>query len=538
MGSGPRTSTPREPNVDATGHGPIAQTQRLSALGTDLVDISVGTIRTISELRAQLTVATVAQEAAEIRSKAIETSTIWRLAAPVRASMEAALSVISVVHDMFRRGPEVIEHAATAVSAPASVKKLKQEFRSRCARELDDFLATGARLSLPAPTAPSVSVLLVLFNQAELTFDCLQSLVQNAADDTEVIILDNASTDRTTHLLERLDGAKVIRSSENLHFLRGVNRAAREACGRHLLLLNNDTRVAPGAIDAAAARLDAELDLGAVGGPIVHLDGTLQEAGAIIWSNGHCQGYGRGGDPDHWEFQFRRDVDYCSGAFLMVRRDVFDALGGFDTVFAPAYFEETDLCMRIRGAGLRVAYEPLARITHFEYGSTDSVGEASILYEKNHQIFVEKHGEVLRGSHRSATEGALRARMRRALPGFVLIVDGGGSEQDGASDGQRLRSIVSSLQEGGVFVTYCALAPNSTRLFKNDLDIWHGVEIATLPSSETLGHFVSVRRDYYDVVLFVGSRDGALLDDALATVRAVVGSGGVIDLRCPPLLRK
>ena len=104
------------------------------------------------------------------------------------------------------------------------------------------------------------------------------------------------------------------------------------------------------------------------------LDGTLQEAGSLIWQDGSCLGYGRGDDPEQPEYMFRRDVDYCSGAFLLFRKQDFAALQGFDEAFAPAYYEESDFCIRLRKSGKRVVYDPRAVITH----SNSPAREASI----------------------------------------------------------------------------------------------------------------------------------------------------------------
>src|SRR5262249_53502835 len=156
---------------------------------------------------------------------------------------------------------------------------------------------------------------------------------------------------------------------------------------------------------------------------ITLLDGKLQEAGSIIWSDGTCVGYGRGQDPWAPEFQFRRDVDYCSGAFLMVRRELFERLGRFDLAYAPAYYEETDLCLRIREAGLRISYEPRVQLTHFEFASSSSSDAALALQAAHHRLFQERHAAVLEAAHRAPGGRTLPARMRGAYRGRILIVD-------------------------------------------------------------------------------------------------------------------
>ena len=200
----------------------------------------------------------------------------------------------------------------------------------------------------------------------------------------EIILLDNNSTDQTSDLLARTYGVKVVPSDENLHFLRGVNRAASEAVGTHLLFLNNDAQLLAGRSKRRCARSRPTQSIGAVGGRIILPDGTLQEAGSIIWKDGTCSGYGRGDNPAAPQFMYRRDVDYCSAAFLLTRRDLFERFGRFDERYAPAYYEEVDYCVRLWRVGLRVVFDPDIAIVHYEFGSA-SFGPASELQQRNHQ---------------------------------------------------------------------------------------------------------------------------------------------------------
>lgn len=377
----------------------------------------------------------------------------------------------------------------------------KAAFRAQCAADLAAFLEGKGRLRFPVAPLPRVSVILVLYNQAELTFHCLQSLLREADAGIEVIIVDNGSTDATGELLDRLDGVTVIRSPENLHFLRGVNRGAKEASGANILLLNNDTRLAPGALDAALARLDEEPDLGAVGGPIVLLDGTLQEAGSIIYRDGACQGFGRGRDPGEAEFRFRRDVDYCSGAFLMVRRALWERLGGFDEAFAPAYYEETDLCMRIRAAGFRVGYEPRARITHVEFGSAASSADALALQARNRTTFVERHRAALAAGHHPVGTPAAIARLRPARQGRVLVIDDRVPFPALGAGYPRAARMLSEMANGGWSVTlYPMVVPRFSCEAAYEV-LPANVEIAAGGGAAALARFLRARVGCYDAVI-------------------------------------
>lgn len=387
--------------------------------------------------------------------------------------------------------------AKTLLSAPDP----KGAFRQLCRAELEAFLAGGERLVLPTSDTPVVSIIMVLFNQAELTFECLRSLTQALDLPTEVILVDNASTDLTAELLGRVDGATVRPNAENLHFLRGVNEAAALARGRYLLLLNNDTRLEAGSIAAAAARLEAEPDLGAVGGRIILLDGSLQEAGSIIWSDGSCQGYGRGRDPWAPEFQFRRDVDYCSGAFLMLPRSLFEALGRFDMAFAPAYYEETDLCMRIRREGLRIGYEPRVRLSHFEFGSSSSSQAALDLQAAHHGVFRVRHAEILEADHLAPDSSVLEARMREERRGRLLIVDDQIPYPELGAGYPRALDLVRAASAAGWFVTfYPAAYPDADfasayRILPPDM------EIAAELGRDGLADFMRARAGYYDAAI-------------------------------------
>src|SRR5207302_7811425 len=225
-------------------------------------------------------------------------------------------------------------------------------------------------------------------------YACLRSILETVQLPYEVVIVDNASSDETPQLLSRLEHVKVVRNSTNRHFLAACNQALQYLLGEYLLFLNNDAFLMPGALQAAMHTLENTESAGAVGARIVNLDGRLQEAGTIVRPDGSCLGYGRGDDPNAPEYMFRREVDFCSGAFLLTRRELFTQLKGFDPAYQPAYYEDADLCLRLRKLGLRVIYEPEATILHFEYGSSSSE-KAVGLIARNQSVFRARHAELL-----------------------------------------------------------------------------------------------------------------------------------------------
>ena len=303
-------------------------------------------------------------------------------------SEEADLSgVVSPTHN------RSIWRAARRPGRGRRLRAARASHRAELAAVLERFLRCDERVGLPNPSTPAVSVVVVTYGHAELTLACLQGLAAHAGPDVEVVIVDNASTDQTPALLHRVDGAVVVRNPENRGFLLACNQGVEASSGPVVVLLNNDAVVEAGALAAAAAALDSVPGAGIVGGALVTVDGRLQEAGSIVWRDGSCEGYGRGDDADGFAYRFRREVDCVSSAFLATTRRTWDELGGFDAAFAPAY-EDVDLCLRARGGGHRVIYEPAARVAHLEHGR-DTVTTARSSMLRSRDRLRERHGEML-----------------------------------------------------------------------------------------------------------------------------------------------
>lgn len=451
-------------------------------------------------------------DAAEAALHAMRGSRSWRVTAPLRRAVAAMPALGRLL-----RSPGAPASGLPS-AAPSPTPDAKGALAATLRAELRRFLASGERLHVPDEAEPDVSVLVVLFNQAHLALRCLQALRAQQGVRLEVVLVDNASTDETGRLLERLDGVRILRNAGNRGFVLATNAAAAVARGRSLLLLNSDAFLRPGALAAALATLDEEPRAGAVGGRLVLPSGLLQEAGSIIWSDGSTQGYGRSLDPEAGVAMFRRDVDYCSGAFLLTPRAVWQRLGGFDEAYAPAYYEETDYCMRLREAGLRVLYEPAAVVDHYEFGSQVQQGDATAASLRNRARFRARHAAALARDHLPPGAAnllparvAATARARRLLMIDDLLpldVNGAGLP--------RARAMVAAAVAAGWSVTHLPLHQPPVAWARVRADIPATVEVIDRRGAGALGEVLADYAGLCDAILVSRPHNMALLRDVLA----------------------
>lgn len=336
-------------------------------------------------------------------------------------------------------------------------------FTSEAEADLDRFLAGSGSIRFEQPEDPTISVVVVTFGSAPLVLRCLEALAEHAPSGTELIVIDNDPADRrVAALLDRLSGAQVVRNDRNVGFGGACNQGVALARGEHVLLLNSDAIVTPGAI-AAALGTAVETGAGAVGARVVGLDGRLLEAGSIVWRDGSCEPFGRGLHPDRAEFLHRREVDFVSGVFLLTPRAVWNRLGGLDRCFDPAYYEDVDFCLRLREEGLRVLYEPKATIVHAEHGS-GSLESARALMLAHRPILVQRHdvalAQQLPRSRGMRMVASVADRDRRS----VLVVDDRVPLADYGSGAPRMAAMLRALADDGVRVTlYAKLVPDAGR---------------------------------------------------------------------------
>lgn len=339
--------------------------------------------------------------------------------------------------------------------------KFVQEPKGLDTRGLEAIGSPDAPEEMPRHERPLVSIIIPVHNQWLFTAACLRSIAQATCQSAyEVIVIDDASSDETADRLARVKGLDAVSNEQNLGFVGSCNRGAARANGEFIVLLNNDTQVMDGWLDRLLETFQRFPDTGLAGARLVYPDGSLQECGGIVFNDGSGWNYGRGDNADRPEYQHVREVDYCSGACIMVRRKVFGELEGFDKQFAPAYYEDTDLAFRIRDMGLKVRVQPAATVIHHEgiTSGTDINAGAKRYQQVNQKKFLQRWQDQLAEHPRPVVNPDDRMQIRAArdhrLKGRVLVIDAYTPEPDQDSGSLRLRYLMECLFDLGYGVTF------------------------------------------------------------------------------------
>lgn len=294
--------------------------------------------------------------------------------------------------------------------------------------KIGDLYKEKGKINFPYAENPKVSIIIPVYNQVHYTYACLVSILENTERfDYEIIIADDVSTDATKEIDKFVTGLVIARNESNQGFLKNCNNAAKKARGEYIFFLNNDTTVQKDWLPPLIRLLESDKSIGMVGSKLIYPDGRLQEAGGIIWSDGSGWNYGRCDDPNKPEYNYVRDVDYISGAAIMLSRKLWEDIGGFDERYAPAYCEDSDLAFEVRKRGLRVVYQPLSVVTHFEGVSngTDVNGTGLKRYQvENNKKLQEKWSEEFKNQYDNVgVPNAFRARERSRGKKVILFVD-------------------------------------------------------------------------------------------------------------------
>ena len=282
------------------------------------------------------------------------------------------------------------------------------------------------KITFPIFQNPIVSIVIPVYNEFNYTYNCLMSILKNSGDIAyEVIIANDCSTDLTKNITDIASGIKVVTTEKNMRFLLNCNNAAKHAKGTYILFLNNDTQVQENWLQPLIQLIESDDTIGMVGSKLIYPDGYLQEAGGILWKDGSAWNYGNRQNPDDPEYNYVKEADYISGAAIMIRRKLWETIGGFDERFAPAYYEDTDLAFEVRKHGYKVMYQPLSAVVHFEgiSNGTDVESGQKQYQQVNCEKFYDKWKEILQSEHEANGVNVFIAKDRSILKKHILVVD-------------------------------------------------------------------------------------------------------------------
>jgi GT2 family glycosyltransferase len=391
-------------------------------------------------------------------------SSSWRMTAPFRVLIRQLRGVreslayrVRSLRQLARRGMTSLRQRGFA----ATLQRLKRGAPTAPALTIETQpMSTPEQrfepFALPRHGAPVVSIIIPVYNKFGYTEACLRSLAR-VVDATafEVIVIDDGSSDETWANLQKIDGILAHRNVENLGFIGACNKGAELASGDYVFFLNNDTQVQDGFLLELLKVFVSHPDAGLVGSKLIYPDGRLQECGGIIFSDGSGWNYGRFDDPQHAHYGYVREVDYVSGAAIVLRRDLFNSLGRFDTLYAPAYYEDTDLAFKVRAhAQLKVYVAPASRVVHFEgVTSGTDLGSGIKRYQVLNQAkFLERWATQL-AQHPAPGTSILKARQHRVRR-RVLVIDACTPMPDQDSGSLRMYNLLRLLLEDGAAVSF------------------------------------------------------------------------------------
>ncbi|WP_159017381.1 glycosyltransferase [Cognatiluteimonas profundi] len=361
-------------------------------------------------------------------------------------------------------------------------------------------LRAAGRDARQAP--PDVSIVVPVYNQLPFTLACIDALLNHDSRYSfEVLVGDDGSTDATAEALSvAIPGVRHIRHASNLGFVRNCNETARQASGRYVLFLNNDTQVLPHWLDELIDVLEADPGIGLAGSKLIYADGLLQECGAIVWRDGSAWNHGRLADPRRPEFCYLRDADYVSGASIALRRSLWEELGGFDELFVPAYAEDADLAFRVRDRGLRTVVQPLSQVIHFEgITSGTDLGTGAKAYQVDNLKKLKVRWAHVLATHRDNADQP-ELEKERAVGKRALFIDHCTPTPNEDAGSVVATEVMRIFADCGYKVTFIP-EDNFAHVGAPTADLQRrGIEAIYHPAYSRMATFLAQRKDRFDVI--------------------------------------
>lgn len=459
------------------------------AAQTDLLD----TEARLSDLRLEALTARLELKSAELKSEA------ERLERRLKAAEESLVRARAVSEALWQSKPwtayvRLGERRRRWAAGLRAVGALPASWsrRARLRRTLTERLRAGG-VFFAETTEPEVSVIIPVHDGIEVTVQCLESIHRSSNRTSfEVIVVDDASNDCTCAVLGSIRNLKVVRRRETGGFAEAAKAGADRARGRYLLFLRGNTVVRDGWLDELFRTFLESSEAGIVGSKLLSREGRLLEAGGIVWQDGSVSGFGRGDDPIRPQYNYLREVDYCSAASLMLPSKLFQDLGGFDLGLTESGYADADLAFRVKASGKEVLFQPLSEVVWLDSGSTDP--DSGRIQEE----FRKRWSDVL-GAHQRQGESALLEK-ERFVRRRVLIIDHRLPTPDQDSGSLRMVNLFKVLQGLGVKVSLIPFDLIPIQPYTDNLRR-SGIEINCWPPIVMIEEHLKAVGNHYDAVL-------------------------------------
>jgi len=332
------------------------------------------------------------------------------------------------------------------------------------------------KLNAPLFGTPLVSIIIPVHNKFRYTYHLLISILNiNINIPYEIIIADDMSNDETKIIEQYTKNIIVLHNDKKYDFLLNCNKASKFAKGKYILFLNNDSKVNYGWLNSLVSLIESDDKIGMVGS-------KLQEAGGIVFNDGECSNFGRYDNSDNPEYNYVKEVDYISGASILIRKSIWEKIGGFDERFIPAYYEDTDLAFQLRKNGYKVIYQPKSVLIHFEGISNGKQLNSGIkkFQEINKYKFIKKWSYELK--YQESINNTFIGRDRSYNKSRILIIDRWVPNYDKDAGGRFCFLYINLFKEIGLQVTFIGhdfskKEPYTSSLQQNGIEVLYGKKI-------------------------------------------------------------
>ncbi len=389
-----------------------------------------------------------------------------------------------------------LRHTPPGQEPAIGERAARDVLRQRAEADLAGF--AHGRLDFTPRGACCLAVILTLSGDFAVSLRALSALRGAFAGDMELFIVDHGLSDGNAEIGCHVMGARIIRPARPVDHAQARNMALAESSAGFVLFL--DGQAEPGflAIAAALSRIRSAPDIAAVGGKLVRSHGLLRQAGGIVWRDGSISGYMYDAPPSAPEANFLREVDFCSGVFLLCRAAFVKALGGFDMEFSPGRYDDADLCLRMAAAGGRILYDPAVVVHH---SALDRVSDAEqALLRRGQRIFRRKHEPLLATKPDHAMRNLAAARTPRRGQKNILFIEDRVPLRRFGSGHVRANDVIHAMAAAGHAVSVFPLAAAPASLLQIRSGFPDGVEVLHDRDISGLAAFMEERRGFYDLI--------------------------------------